>query len=105
LAKRGLRRRIERRTFPTVADPWRRFTTELDPTATEIALLVVHDEHDPVVSSRQADLIAESHTGEVTTLRTHGLGHSKILGDPGVLSSIGDFVAGVLSEPGTRTRS
>jgi pimeloyl-ACP methyl ester carboxylesterase len=104
-AKSGLRRRIERRTFPTVADPWRRFTTELDPTATHIPLLVVHDDNDAMVSPSQADLIAESHTGEVTRLSTQGLGHSRILGDPGVLATIGEFVTGVLSEPGTRTRS
>lgn len=99
-AKRGLRRRIERRTFPTVAEPWRRFTAELDPTVTSIPLLVVHDRDDAVVSPRQADLIAESHTGPLTTLRTHGLGHSKILGDPGVLSAIDDFVSRVAAAQG-----
>jgi len=94
-AKRGMRRRIERRTFPAVENPWARFTAELDPTVTDIPLLVIHDADDPVVSPRQADLIADSHTGEVTTLRTHGLGHSKILGDPGVLGAVADFVSRV----------
>lgn len=91
--ERRMQRLIERRTFPTVADPWRRFTSELDPTTTGVPLLVIHDGDDPVVSPRQADLIADAHTGAVTTLRTHGLGHSRILSDPTVLASITEFVA------------
>jgi len=105
-AKRGLRRRIERRTFRTVADPWGRFTTELAPTMTSIPLLVVHDADDRVVSPRQADLIVESHTGEVTELRTQGLGHSKILGDPRALRAVADFVSTVTASGSSmRTRS
>jgi pimeloyl-ACP methyl ester carboxylesterase len=96
-AERGMRRRIERRTFPTVADPWRRFTAELDPTTTSIPLLVIHDADDVIMSPRQADLIADAHTGAVTTLRTHGLGHSRILSDPAVLATIAKFVSRVES--------
>jgi pimeloyl-ACP methyl ester carboxylesterase len=91
-AKRGLRRRIERRTFPDIVAPWHRFTAELDPTVTTIPLLVAHDANDRAVSVGQADLIAESHLGAVTRLRTEGLGHSRILGDPAVLQAIAEFV-------------
>jgi pimeloyl-ACP methyl ester carboxylesterase len=93
--ERRMQRLIERRTFPTVADPWRRFTSELDPTTTSIPLLVIHDAGDVIVSPRQADLIADAHTGRVTTLRTHGLGHSRILSDPAVLATIAEFVSRV----------
>ena len=91
-AKAGLRRRIERRTFPTVADPWRRFVSEIDPTHTHVPLLLVHDGDDALVSVDEAARIADAHTGTVSVHLTDGLGHSRILGDPGVLAAIASFV-------------
>lgn len=94
-AKRGLRRRIERRTFPHVADPWRRFVSETEP-ADGIPLLIVHDSGDTYVDPGQALLIADAHTGPVESLITTGLGHSRILSDPGVVRRVGEFAgAGV----------
>ena len=90
-AKRGMRRRIERRTFPTVTDPWARFRSELD--GMDLPLLVIHDETDPVVSVAQADLIADAHPGAVSRLSTSGLGHSRILSDPAVVATIVEFVS------------
>lgn len=89
-AKRGLRRRIERRTFPQVSDPWRRFVSETDPTD-GIPLLIVHDTGDTYVDPGQALLIADAHTGPVESLITTGLGHSRILSDPAVVARIADF--------------
>lgn len=91
-AKAGLRRRIERRTFPTVANPWRRFVSEIDPTHTHVPLLLVHDADDRLVPVTEAARIADAHTGPVSLHLTDGLGHSRILGDPGVLAAIASFV-------------
>ncbi|CAN5364901.1 hypothetical protein BH10ACT7_BH10ACT7_16300 [soil metagenome] len=101
-AKRGLRRRIERRTFPQVANPWRRFVSETDPTD-GMPLLIVHDSTDTYVDPGQALLIADAHTGPVESLITTGLGHSRILGDPGVVARIADFAAAGIERAG-RTR-
>lgn len=91
-AKAGLRRRIGGRTFADVDEPFRRFVSEIDPTHTHVPVLVIHDEDDAIVSITQADLIADAHTGPTTVLRTSGLGHARILGDPTVLAAISSFV-------------
>jgi pimeloyl-ACP methyl ester carboxylesterase len=92
--QRGLRRRIERRTFPTIRNPWRRFVAEIDPAHSHVPLLVIHDADDAAVDSGQAVLIAEAHPGAVQSLITTGLGHSRILSDPEVVATIAEFVAG-----------
>ncbi len=91
-ATRGLRKRIERRTFPSMADPWRRGIAELDPTSYRVPLLLVHDTDDQVVDPGQALLIADAHTGPVDTVITSGLGHNRILSDPEVIERIVGFV-------------
>lgn len=91
-ALNGLRRRIERRTFPTIENPWRLFVSEIDPVQTRVPLLLVHDADDAVVPVAQLDIIADAHTGPVATLVTDGLGHSRILRDPAVIGTIADFV-------------
>lgn len=96
-AKQGLRKLIELRTFPDVDDPWHRFRSELDPTATHIPLLVVHDRGDALVDASQSDLTAAAHPGTVTSIRTDGLGHSRILGEPGVLAAIAEFAETVIA--------
>ncbi|HOW00603.1 MAG TPA: alpha/beta hydrolase [Rhodoglobus sp.] len=91
-AVRGMRRRIERRTFPEVADPWRRFVAELDPSATHVPVLLVHDTDDATVDPGQALLIANAHTGPVHSVITSGLGHLRILSDPAVVEEVRQFV-------------
>lgn len=91
-AKAGLRDRIERRFFPGIAGLWRRFVAELDPADTRTALLLAHDRGDTRVDVRQSVLIADAHTGPVRLVRTDGLGHHRILNDPGVLAQIAAFV-------------
>jgi pimeloyl-ACP methyl ester carboxylesterase len=90
-ARLGLRTLIERRTFPQVDDMWHRFVAELDPAETRIPLLVVHDSRDPVLDSRQSELIAEAHNGPTEVIRTDGLGHVRILSDAQVLGAIARF--------------
>lgn len=87
----GLRTRTERRTFAQVDDIWHRFVAELDPADIRTPLLVIYDRTDPAVDPRQSELIAEAHNGPTEVIRTEGLGHLRILSDPGVVSAIARF--------------
>lgn len=97
-AKRGLRRRIERRTFPRIGNPWTYFVSETDPTDA-VPLLIVHDSGDTFVDPGQALLIADAHTGAVESLITTGLGHSRILSSPDVIEHIAEFVERTVETP------
>ena len=97
-AKHGLGERFQRRVFPHEPDVWHRFVAELDPTENRIPLLLVHDEADPVVPVSQVELIAQAHLGAVTVERTIGLGHHRILNDPGVIERIRDFIEAPANE-------
>ena len=94
-----LRRKIERVAFDGDATIWRRFVSELEPTD-ETPLLVIHDRDDRIIEFAQGQKIAAAHVGLTTELFTRGLGHTRVLTDPGVLRSIVAFA----TEP-VRTRS
>lgn len=93
-----LRGKVERRTFTVVDDPWARFVTRVE---APLPLLLVHDSTDRVVAPAEADHIHLGHPGPVERLDTDGLGHMRILSDPGVVARVADFV----TASGTRTRS
>lgn len=102
--ERRLRDKIGRRTFTIVDAPWERFVSRLDDAA--VPLLLVHDSGDQVVPPGELDLIAADHDGHVELLRTTGLGHSRILSDPAVLTAVAGFVSAPLNPPSVpRTRS
>jgi alpha-beta hydrolase superfamily lysophospholipase len=106
-ATRGLRRRIERRTFPQIPDLWRRFVAELEPTDTT-PLLLVHDAGDRLVDVSQAALIAEAHLGPTTVMITEGLGHNRPMSDPGVIAAIRTFLdapLGAVPDPAASERA
>jgi pimeloyl-ACP methyl ester carboxylesterase len=92
-ASRSLQRRVERWARPLGVDVTREFVTELDPTSSSTPLLVVHDSGDREAPLEQAMQIAEAHTGPIETLITDGLGHNRIMSDPGVVERITRFVA------------
>jgi pimeloyl-ACP methyl ester carboxylesterase len=94
-----LRRKIERVAFDGDTTIWRRFVSELDPTD-QTPLLIIHDRDDRIIEFSQAEKIAAAHLGPTTELFTTGLGHTRVLSDPGVLRAIVDFAG----EP-ARTRS
>jgi pimeloyl-ACP methyl ester carboxylesterase len=56
-------------------------------------LLVVHDRQDAAVPATEAERIAQSWPGS-QQLTTTGLGHHRILHDPGVVRAVVEFVAG-----------
>ena len=84
----GLRRAIERSYFDGDAGIWDRFSTR----AGDRDLLVVHDAADRVVDRAQADLLRAAYGDRATLLETSGLGHSRILSDPGVVQAV-EFLA------------
>lgn len=90
----GLQRRIERRRFREVPDPW----TSLSATAAplEVPLLIIHDRDDTWVPAGQAEILAAAHPGTSRTMLTSGLNHHRILRDGQVLAAITEF----LNEPG-----
>jgi pimeloyl-ACP methyl ester carboxylesterase len=94
-----LRRKIERVAFNGDTTIWRRFVSELDPTD-QTPLLVIHDRDDRIIQFSQGQKIAAAHVGPTTELFTRGLGHTRVLTDPGVVRAIVDFA----SEP-ARTKS
>lgn len=87
----GLRRAIERRYFDGDTGIWERFSVHRAPGR---ELLVVHDDSDTVVDRAQADVLVAAYGGAATLLETTGLGHNRILGDAGVVSTAVDFLAG-----------
>jgi len=89
-AQRRLRNRISR-TFD--ARVWREVVAELEPTDIHVPVLLIHDEGDRQVPVGQAALIADAHTGSVDRHITEGLGHSRILSDPGVVHRVAQFVS------------
>jgi pimeloyl-ACP methyl ester carboxylesterase len=87
----GFLRRLEARVGRKMEDfsvPYRaRRTADLPP------LLVVHDREDKEVHFRDAVMLAGAWRG-AELLATQGLGHRRILADPGVLSHVTAFVTG-----------
>lgn len=91
-ARRGLRRRIERRAFRDVPDLWERFVSRLDPVDSNISVLLVHDAEDPLVDASNATRIVQAHPGLGRILITHGLGHARTLRDQQALHEVQAFV-------------
>lgn len=84
-----LRRAIERRWFDGDTGIWDRFSAHPAPGRD---ILVVHDTGDRVVDRRQADLVTAAYGPRATLLETSGLGHGRILRDPGVVAAAVDFL-------------
>ena len=82
----ALRRAIERRYFGGDPGIWERFSAHPAPGR---ELLVLHDTDDRVVDVGQADLLAAV---GAEVVRTTGLGHSRILADPAVVSDVVDYL-------------
>jgi pimeloyl-ACP methyl ester carboxylesterase len=69
--------------------------TDFDLTRTSAAAptLVVHDRHDKEVPYAESVRIAEAWPA-ATLVTTEGLGHQRILRDPGVVARVAEFVTG-----------
>ncbi|MBK3570867.1 alpha/beta hydrolase [Streptomyces sp. MBT62] len=94
-----LRHRIETRIFPGEKDIWQRFSTTYEPSGVTVPILVVHDEDDRMVGVDQAHRMAEVFGDQARLVTTQGLGHRRILDDPGVVEYTLDFVTAAQSGP------
>ncbi|MFE6775884.1 alpha/beta fold hydrolase [Streptomyces sp. NPDC057702] len=88
-----LRRRTER-LFAAEPDFWQRFSPADRPGELTQPLFVVHDAQDHEVGVDQGQLIAAAYGARARFLRTDGLGHRRILGDPTVIAEVLAFVTG-----------
>ncbi|GJF32301.1 alpha/beta hydrolase [Kitasatospora sp. NE20-6] len=93
--ERELTRRIERVLFPAEEALWERFDATHRPAEITPRILVVHDQDDDVVPIGQAHRLKAAYGDRLDLLTTRGLGHRRILTEPGVL----DNVLGFLAEP------
>lgn len=87
----GLRRAIERAFFDGDSGVWERLSAQPLP-GNEV--LLVHDAGDRIVDRGQADLLLDTLGPDTRLLETTGLGHGRILRDPGVVAAAADFVTG-----------
>jgi pimeloyl-ACP methyl ester carboxylesterase len=85
---RALRRCIERGYFDGDDDIWTRFSV----TTGDLDLLVIHNDEDDVVDPRQAGVLVRAYGPRAHFLATNGLGHSRILGDPEVITEAVAFL-------------
>ena len=84
-----MRESIEQR----VGKPWSAFDVATLAPALGAPLLVVHDREDGEVPWQHGRLVAHSWAGPAEVLETQGLGHRRVLRDPGVVATVTAFVA------------
>lgn len=97
----ALRERIETRLFPAEPDIWRRFSVTHRPHELDLPALLVHDRDDRFVPVGQSHLVRDALGAGLIT--TTGLGHNRIVGDPGVVRAVLDFVSPLQAESTLRT--
>jgi pimeloyl-ACP methyl ester carboxylesterase len=72
-------------------DIWQRLSADLNAADLAVPAMVIHDEHDKEVPLQQGELLAEAWPG-AQLVRTRGLGHRRILRDPGVIQRVVEFM-------------
>ncbi|MEU4197825.1 alpha/beta hydrolase [Kribbella sp. NPDC026611] len=83
-----LRREIERGYFDGDRDIWTRFSVMTG----KLPLLVVHNDEDNVVHPEQARVLLRNYGAQAHFHPTTGLGHSRILQDPAVITEAVAFL-------------
>lgn len=94
--RQALRGHIERRLFPGEPDIWQRLDAghrPVGPANPDIPVLLVHDRDDDVAAPAQSRVIADAHGRQARLIETAGLGHRRILADPGVIAAAAEFAA------------
>ncbi|MEI7029417.1 alpha/beta hydrolase [Streptomyces pratensis] len=94
-----LRQRMEDRVFPGEKDIWQRFSTTYEPSGVTVPILILHDEDDRMAGVDQARRMAEVFGDQARLVTTRGLGHRRILDDPGVVEATLEFVTAPHSGP------
>lgn len=104
LVIRRMRAHVERRVAPGEPGIWDRL--DADRAAAELALpiLLFHDEVDDMVPVVQARRLARAHGDRARLVVTRGLGHRRILTDPGVVAEAVDFATAGSATAAVTTR-
>lgn len=89
------------RLSPDDPEVWRRFSVTHRPYELDLPALLVHDDRDVFVPIAQSRLIGDALGAGLIT--TTGLGHNRIVGDPGVVRAVVDFVSPVQADSSLRT--
>ncbi len=84
----GFQRRAEREFG---ADVWQQASADHLAQQLSVPALIIHDRDDREVACHQSEILARAWSGS-RLLITEGLGHRRILRDPGVITAISDFV-------------
>ncbi|GLZ75432.1 alpha/beta hydrolase [Actinorhabdospora filicis] len=92
----ALRERIETHLFPAEPDIWRRFSVTHRPHELDLPALLVHDGDDAFVPVTQSHRVRDALGAGLIT--TTGLGHNRIVADPGVVRAVLDFVSPVQAD-------
>ncbi|CAM5292748.1 alpha/beta hydrolase [Streptomyces narbonensis] len=100
LVVRRMRAYVERRIAPGEPGIWDRFDAEEAAAGLDLPVLLFHDEDDDMVPVVQGRRLARAHGDRARLVVTRGLGHRRILTDPGVVAEAVEFVtAGSVPEP------
>ncbi|MFF0558322.1 alpha/beta hydrolase [Streptomyces sp. NPDC004266] len=92
---RAMRAYVERRLVPGEPGLWERFGADHAPDELGAPVLLFHDEGDDMVPLAQARFLAGVHGERARLVVTRGLGHRRILADPGVVAeAVGFATAG-----------
>jgi pimeloyl-ACP methyl ester carboxylesterase len=89
---------MKRRLADGYGISWERLRIDTTLPSSPARLLIFHDAGDPRVPFRDGEAVARAWPG-ARLVRTHGLGHSRILRDPLVVSRATNFVTGWRSRP------
>jgi pimeloyl-ACP methyl ester carboxylesterase len=89
-----LRTRIERRFG---RDMWTRFSPHTLARRMVVPALIIHDEHDRDVPIEEGEAIASEWPG-ARFMRTHELGHRRLLRDPDVVAQVTRFIGPVAAK-------
>ncbi|MBT2455447.1 alpha/beta hydrolase [Streptomyces sp. ISL-86] len=90
--ERAMRDHIQHRLFPDEPDIWPRFDAHRNPQEIPADILLVHDTDDDMTPPAQSRSIAEAYGPRARLVVTRGLGHRRILADPGVITTAVEFL-------------
>ncbi|MEU3689743.1 alpha/beta hydrolase [Streptomyces narbonensis] len=100
LVVRRMRAHVERWIAPGEAGIWDRLDADGAAAELDLPVLLFHDEEDDMVPVVQGRRLARAHGDRARLVVTRGLGHRRILTDPGVVAEAVEFVtAGSEPEP------
>ncbi|WP_345800898.1 alpha/beta fold hydrolase [Microbacterium sp. AZCO] len=102
-AKTAFEERFFARFGEDAASMRRRYDALENPLPATVELLAVHDDTDRQVPPAASADLAAAHAGRARLVRTHGLGHSRVLAADPVLDAVTAFAVGGLARVDERT--